>query len=57
VKFVLNLALLLIVSLVMFGCHASADVGHDDDHDASYRKTTVQYPNGDTSVHTEVQHD
>ena len=54
----------LLGASVLVGCEASGRVDTDHDHDVNtsslpadshttYQKTTVEHPNGDTSVHTE----
>jgi len=56
-KRIFSLLMLAAFSVAIIGCEASGTVGDTDDHDTSYKRTTVEHPNGDTSVKTEVHHD
>jgi hypothetical protein len=57
-KRALSLVVLGMVSLVLVGCHASADVGDTSDTSGrtEYKKTTVSSPSGShTETKTEVK--
>ncbi len=53
------LSLFAAFTFALVGCEASGSVGHTDDSDSrtSYKKTTVEHPDGETTVKTETRHD